>query len=50
MRVSDLHVIPPWEDENHEVKPDCYCCPRLDSQDLKSGQRIYVHYGLEEAH
>lgn len=46
--APDLHVIPAWE-EDHEVSPECCCCPAFEYQDPGTGRRVWLHHEKGEA-
>lgn len=37
------HVMAPPTNDNHEASPNCWCQPRVSSEDPVTGERVYVH-------
>ncbi len=40
-----IHIAPADKEgfTNHDLNPDCYCCPRFTDRDSITGKELYVH-------
>lgn len=43
----DVHIMPAWEDGEHDDSHLCRCEPRIECEDHWTRKRVYVHHSRE---